>query len=494
MVYGIFVLFFFVVANSHAMESDTLDDRSENSDLFEEQYTDFFNDDTYEPTGEQIDVDAQDYTTEIDQMPEAITESTEDTFVENIPLESSPELQSEDNVQAISQEDNTNAQEVTDQEQPLDLQENQEAASDVVIDGDVQRSPSSDVPSNEVQETAIEKVVEEIPNNSAANTTPENISLSTMPSAPEEQKEAIPEKEDVSHEEVDEIQGIDTLGLEEPRGNWLFKRIWWERAEGRYDKIRQTVDQINDVYIKFFAQRTELDKTVLDPFYLDIGFKQGELQALLADLIAGVEKERQEEGSLSPESQELLDSMKEEREFLQTLSRNAESILMLDQAADKVLERVMEQKSRVVRYEQEAWGAMREIARILSDKQARDLYYKMDGDWRNIKSIHQYLERDLQHYFMQLINDAKTQVQRIKEAVQALKEKGFDLKAKAQQDEEQPVVKEEEVEEIETTPKPKKPKGVFGYMRWGMQGVSNVVLWLPRKIWYGITSLLGWKR
>ena len=34
-----------------------------------------------------------------------------------------------------------------------------------------------------------------------------------------------------SEEEEIEIKGIDTVNVNEPKGNWLYKRIWWEKAE-----------------------------------------------------------------------------------------------------------------------------------------------------------------------------------------------------------------------------------------------------------------------
>src|SRR5438105_2755246 len=39
-------------------------------------------------------------------------------------------------------------------------------------------------------------------------------------------------------------EGIDTVSLEDPQGNWLFKKIWWERAETLYGKIREAVTSI----------------------------------------------------------------------------------------------------------------------------------------------------------------------------------------------------------------------------------------------------------
>jgi hypothetical protein len=85
---------------------------------------------------------------------------------------------------------------------------------------------------------------------------------------------------------ADEIMGIDTVDLENPQGNWLYKRVWWEKAEAKFEKIRAAVNKILEMRTGFFAKRAELDKTVLDPFYIKIGLSQGELQEILAELIA----------------------------------------------------------------------------------------------------------------------------------------------------------------------------------------------------------------
>src|SRR5204862_4884212 len=90
----------------------------------------------------------------------------------------------------------------------------------------------------------------------------------------EEQEALIPEEEPLSEEPV----GIDTVSLENPQGNWLFKRIWWERAEDRYEKIRNLVDAIFEQRNTFFKERNQLDRNILDPFYMSIGIDRGELQ------------------------------------------------------------------------------------------------------------------------------------------------------------------------------------------------------------------------
>ena len=49
-----------------------------------------------------------------------------------------------------------------------------------------------------------------------------------------------------------EIKGIDTVDIAQPKGNWLYKRIWWEKAERLYEKIKQLANEISESRIVFF--------------------------------------------------------------------------------------------------------------------------------------------------------------------------------------------------------------------------------------------------
>jgi len=100
-------------------------------------------------------------------------------------------------------------------------------------------------------------------------------------------------------EEMAEPAGIDTVSLEDGQGNWLFKRIWWERAQDLYEKIRERVNAVWESRTRFFVQRNELDRSVLDPFYMSIGMGQGELQIILNELEDFFHKERERTGDLS---------------------------------------------------------------------------------------------------------------------------------------------------------------------------------------------------
>lgn len=266
-------------------------------------------------------------------------------------------------------------------------------------------------------------------------------------------------------DEEDEIQGITTVDLDEPRGNWLFKRIWWERSEGRYEKIRELLNAINDTRIYFFTQSIDLDKNLLDPFYLEINFERGTLNMLLEELAQRLNQERIEDGMLDAQEREILDQVEQEKTMLLQLQEDVKSILAMDNKVNDVLGRVMDQMQRVNKYERDAWQSMKEIARILDDIQARDLYYKVDTAWRNVKEVAHYLESDLKRHFDELVATTKEQTGRITMALNSLQERGVLLKQELQalDDYESMVEAQEEIDLLEDEELiVKQPVGWFG--------------------------------
>lgn len=301
---------------------------------------------------------------------------------------------------------------------------------------------------------------------------------------------------------IEKSQGISTIDLEQPQGNWVFKRYWWERAEELYKKMRNNVEKINDLRVKFFARRTELDKTILDPFYADIGLAQSELQASMQMLMAQLEQEREKDGMLSDEEREMRDTMQKDRERLEQLQRDVNEVGTLRDAADKVVDRVMDQKNRAAKYESDGWDDMREIGRIVSDTQASELYYRMDAGWKTMKTIYNYIDQDLTSYFDQLLINAREQTERIKTALQALKEQGVDLKQQMDQIKEHEVAQEvAHAEEEEKKVAVPVKTGWFGATSrlfqavidvalWQfLQSIWDVIMWLPRRIYSTISSL-----
>lgn len=291
--------------------------------------------------------------------------------------------------------------------------------------------------------------------------------------AVEEQEEAAPEAEPEEEAQPqpalgpDEIMGIDTVDLEDPQGNWLYKRVWWERAEAKYEKIRAAVTSVLEVRTRFFAKRAELDKNVLDPFYVKTGFSQGELKEKLAERIAQLEQEIQTKSSA-----ELLERLEDAKQTLQDLRKEVDIVLNYDHEIEQAILMLVEQSNKMRNYEQQAWQDFKNIARVLDDKKARELFYKVDGAWRNIQDLKQYVESNFSSGFDQLVERLIKQVEKVDAAMQQLKEKGIELKK----------VEQEEIE-IEEVPQP----GIFSRfiiipIKTVLRAIWDIITWPIRKL------------
>ena len=221
----------------------------------------------------------------------------------------------------------------------------------------------------------------------------------------------------------DEVMGIDTVDIATPQGNWLYKRVWWERSEAKYERIRETVNKIMEERTRFFAKRAELDKNVLDPFYIKIGISQGELQEILGELLAKVEKLL--EGEQNDQMQEKIEA---DKKSLQDLQKQVQQVVAQDEEVDKAILVLVEQITKIRNIEQQAWQEFKSIARVLDDKKAREHFYKVDAAWRNIKELQNYIEQKFASRFDALVAKVSQEVQRVDQEMNAIKESGIDLK------------------------------------------------------------------
>lgn len=313
----------------------------------------------------------------------------------------------------------------------------------------------------EIEETETEPTITETPAEVAEpkETAPPATEPTPQEPIAQEEKTVIPQEPATP----EELTGIDTVSLENPQGNWLFKKIWWERAEERYEKIRTLVDSIWEFRTKFFVARNELDRKVLDPFYINIGIDRGELQIMLSEINDFLEKQRDQQEPLSEEETILYELHAAEEETLKQLQRDIEAINSLDHAIDDALGKLMDQINRVRNYETQAWNNFREIAHILNDTKARELYYMIEGAARNIKDISTYLERDFFTHFNKLISETAQHITRVQNQMEALKEKGISFKRQTDllEQKQQIAQAEQEDEEEEVVQKPK-----LGWFAW----------------------------
>lgn len=268
------------------------------------------------------------------------------------------------------------------------------------------------------------------------------------------------------HEEEEVVGGIDTVDLTEPEGNWLFKRLWWEKAEGRYNKIRELVEQISHLYEGFLAKRTALDRDLFDKFYKATGFARGELSELLNYLMERTEEMRKAKGELKENEREFLKLLETEQDELKKLQLDIEAINKIDAKIDDAIKDLTDHLNKCRTWEGQAWANFKQIAKELSDKQARVLFYGIMTYENNIVDMSNYIEKDFTAYFDKQAQIARDQAARVEQSLKALEERGVDFKKQAES------LGLKEKTRVVEQPVEGAPKTFMGY-----------VLAVPRAIW-----------
>lgn len=297
--------------------------------------------------------------------------------------------------------------------------------------------------------------------------------------------------EDLKSSSVSQIEGLDTVSVKEPEGNWLLKRIWWEKANKKYEKIKDAVSKIIDSRAAFFEKRNNLEKAVLNPFYTEIGLKSGQISEIVNALIERMKQEREENVTLDVKEREFLEFLKTEESSLKQIDADINGIKALDDSIDQDLTRLDEQISRSKRYEENAWQLFSAIAKELSHKKAREFYYKMDALWQNVKSIDEYIKGAFSNHFDSIIENANSQVNRIKEMSAKFKEKGVDLKKKykeiilkkgpSEKEKQEAAKAQAEKEAKEAEEKAAQERGMLGK-------ILDAIAWPFKKAWGFFTS------
>jgi|GEM_PF-1111671 len=263
----------------------------------------------------------------------------------------------------------------------------------------------------------------------------------------------------VEEEPLPDIVGIDTVNVEAASGNWLLKRIWFERAQEQYEKTKALFDKVLELRFTFFAKRTELDRTLFDPFYMKVGIGQGELLEIINRLLQDFQEMRNKEGALSAQENVLYERVEQEKETLERLQKDITGVTEIDAAVETAINQLVEQVNTSRNYEKQSWETFKEISKQLSDKKARELYYVMDTYRKNSSNIVTYLQRDFSNYMQLLERMAHEQIDRIMTTIDQLKQKNVDFKEQAQRLEQKryvqetarkPVVTQEPDEEVES--------------------------------------------
>jgi hypothetical protein len=311
----------------------------------------------------------------------------------------------------------------TTEELPESLQPEQTA----VVEITEKIIPQTEIVTAPDQEPTVEQVVKPVPVIDTVLPSTEEMALDQAPFMPTEIK-----ADDFETAEIEEahIAGVDTVSLEEGQGNWLFKRMWWERAQETYQKLKTHLDKILELRSAFFSRRSVLDKELFDVFYLTLGMGISEFTTVLKELRNWVSSERPEGEELSTEKQHVLDTLKMEQETIESVVVNVDLLKQIDNAIENSLGIIIESINSARRFEREGWEYFKEIGLILSEKKARELFYKLDVALQNVKQLSGYLEKPFSAYFAKLEDRARQTVSVLQSQLAMLKEKQINLKEK----------------------------------------------------------------
>lgn len=314
----------------------------------------------------------------------------------------------------------------------------------------------------------------------------------TPPPAPEPvPAQALPavEKEKLPEEEI--IRDIDTMDIEQPEGNWLQKRYWWEQSKETYKKVRELFEQIFKARMDFLEKRSNIEKTVFDPFMREIGIEQEELRETIDSLLDLLEDECPRE-SLGKEEIDFINKVFAAKNELEQLKSDIDTINNIDAAIEAALATLSNKINEASAFERSAWDEFDAVARELSDTRARERYHFILNIYDNLKALQAYLQNEFTTYFDTIVQSAKDKTERFKETVKKLKDQGIDLKVEASKleevdEEEEARLAAEKAAQEEAAKRAKAAAeaakvGFFGKM---FAGILGALKWL----W---NALFGW--
>lgn len=277
---------------------------------------------------------------------------------------------------------------------------------------------------------------------------------------------------------------VDTINAKSG-GNWLLKRVWWEKTEEIYEQIKEVFNRVMDTRMRFISDYNKLNRS-LDIFYSEVGIEQGPLRDLLSHAQDLINKEEKEQGYLNKREQAFVFKLKGKERDLEQLKLDVKAIQELDAKLDEAFEVLFKQIDVCNQYEQKAWDNFKEIARELNDKEARKLYYDTEGLYKDIKKVSGYISGEFASYFDQTIQSAHDHTSKISAQMNTLKNEGIDLVKQAEI-----LEKDEEPAPKKTTKKVKQKAVSNGW--WYKLGehvgkfIDMVVSWIPKpvRVWFG---------
>ena len=248
------------------------------------------------------------------------------------------------------------------------------------------------------------------------------------------------------------------------QGNWMKKKDWLLRSNEVFDALQASVNNLQSVRQTYQKKYHDIDKE-FDAFYKKASLEQGKIQELFAGLERYLEKKKKgkedeyTQAKQSPEQEELAnreyllkvellnEEIKKNREELEQLKLDLQSIEDLDKSIVARLERFDEQFEKAHDFYDQAEQEIEQLWDIIDDSLAREIYYKLKNNITlQIEAITGYLQEDLAKDLDTVIETARSQIKKTEEEIKALEEKGFIVKDRSRRIEE---IKLQEIQQLE---------------------------------------------
>lgn len=274
---------------------------------------------------------------------------------------------------------------------------------------------------------------------------------------------------------------LNTMG-EDDSGNWVLKRVWWEKAEAAFGKIMALNLQISQQQMEYFGVRNEIDKT-LDAGKRELILKLEDLEQVINYLL-GLVNHDDNLADLDIANHSFKGSVLENKTNLLKLKDDILQLNKLDGELDGAIIKVIDQVQKCNDYEALAWEDFKKIGRILNDELAKNLYYQVVNYRKNIKINLHYLKADLRTSFEALMVRAVNKLDEIKKTVSQLRDGGIDLVYESKMMHEGGASLKKESTDQESVPVKKQSKktGLIGGILNVFKMLGNLILWLPRKL------------
>lgn len=251
---------------------------------------------------------------------------------------------------------------------------------------------------------------------------------------------------------VDDLHevNLDTFDVD-GSGNWLEKRIIYEKAQAIFDEVLDVVSKVVDMRIQFLNEVNAIGHKI-DDFVKSVYFDKGQLDDKFKDILATLDAELKLKGDLSQAERELQTSIKQELATIDQLGKNIKLIDDIDIKIDQALMQAFKVIDECREYEAKSWTTFKAIGKEIDDKKARNLYYEIKNYKENIEQKRNYLISSLLPYLHNvLVAKIESIIPKVNDSIAQLKQKGIDLDEimKTEQDHDFAQLKQREEEAIQ---------------------------------------------